>query len=1173
VHEPKASAPTPNASRQAEVKKRLTALVGPYKEAVAFKGPNVAKMQSLMADVKTHATKGDFEQASKKLDELEPLVKGTRGLGAAAKLAEETLKAAVTNRLAALIGPYKEAVSRNGPAAAEMRSHMDAAKKHIIERNFEQAAKDLDELRPLVEQANIRNRKGVMTEGGTSAATATANSNLITAGASPPASAVPASWAVTDSEHHEEPLNPIFQTNTMSAAPAARQGGTGGKHDSKSPSPKPTPQNTPWQQIHDTANDYSRRVQHYTERVAAVKERRRALQSELTGIENDLGSGKIGSLEYFRKLSEYEGKQTKFTGELDSLDREGRQLRADGEEAASRVEQAGKAGTADPFRGSGPTPKELVSNARKALDSSTSDLEGVKNSTRNWPRGSGQGGGSSGGKEPTDVKGGTQKNKNPQTHAKPTITKDNSDPNSGGYGGRGSGGPQAPDKPPITSDHDPNSGGGPGDRKSPSDAQHGTKGKGEPNAPAKPPDREGTGDPNKGGGHGDSGGGSGAGGPPKTPADQVEQWAKQGKITGDVAGLQDRLASSNKKTVREAERVFNEARQAIEKGGKYNVKNQGSQGSPRNQRTGQDAPKTEGMSTPGKTDLGKIPMVKTLVPDNARQAALGKWIEANHDEVAKIATRLGVKGWTGVQDGHGHLTKRPDFVEEVVREWQNGEGATGMTVDEMDTREKRDRSWKPNEEQRKKLEQARSKKGGGGTGGSGGHEPTKKGGGAGGAGKDGSTGGGKSTTRADEKAKTGASGDHTAKGGADAKPGGTTAPGPDNAWKSVLDKAQESEATVKKLQESAEVLRKRQAKEGRSKQIADELAKIQKESKAATDEIKAKMKEVANRGAKELEAEFGTAEPKELLKRARAKGGSKGGWGRAAFTLANAFALAQGLDYILQADTKLEKLSRAVEVGEGYASSAAATKLATVITGSSGVGFVVGSLLTVSTDQAPHADYERAKKLDLARQDHEHARRAAIGAFARENTPVSVGPRGEHAEEFLEPYEALYQETEKAVMEMERQQVAKNRAARSQRARELGIKDGKIGGQVHKDEVAGLARADWEEVTVRGLKGEFAAYRDNAEKEHLEAYLPVYMEAYLAGYRQGVAKIAKLLERASSLGASDGKTGRNSHKLEMYKWPEVEEAIKEGADARTLLERLADHYNRAFDFQLPRQPK
>src|SRR5262245_52983233 len=63
-----------NAAVQAELTKRLGALVGPYKEVVTQKGPQVARLTSLMAAVTQRIAAKDFEQAAKLLDELEPLV-------------------------------------------------------------------------------------------------------------------------------------------------------------------------------------------------------------------------------------------------------------------------------------------------------------------------------------------------------------------------------------------------------------------------------------------------------------------------------------------------------------------------------------------------------------------------------------------------------------------------------------------------------------------------------------------------------------------------------------------------------------------------------------------------------------------------------------------------------------------------------------------------------------------------------------------------------------------------------------------------------------------------------------------------------------------------------------------------------------------------------------------
>jgi hypothetical protein len=77
--------------------------------------------------------------------------------GAAGNVVEDDHKQAVKNRLAALIGPYKEAVSYDGAAAVQMRTIMSSVTKHITQREFEQAARALDELEPLIEQSKELN--------------------------------------------------------------------------------------------------------------------------------------------------------------------------------------------------------------------------------------------------------------------------------------------------------------------------------------------------------------------------------------------------------------------------------------------------------------------------------------------------------------------------------------------------------------------------------------------------------------------------------------------------------------------------------------------------------------------------------------------------------------------------------------------------------------------------------------------------------------------------------------------------------------------------------------------------------------------------------------------------------------------------------------------------------
>jgi hypothetical protein len=78
---PGQGAPAPTAPKPAKdmklkeaVTKRLSDMVGPYKEALAQKGPEAAHLQTLFATLKEHLNSGDDVQAAKVLDQLEPLV-------------------------------------------------------------------------------------------------------------------------------------------------------------------------------------------------------------------------------------------------------------------------------------------------------------------------------------------------------------------------------------------------------------------------------------------------------------------------------------------------------------------------------------------------------------------------------------------------------------------------------------------------------------------------------------------------------------------------------------------------------------------------------------------------------------------------------------------------------------------------------------------------------------------------------------------------------------------------------------------------------------------------------------------------------------------------------------------------------------------------------------------
>jgi hypothetical protein len=59
---------------QAQIKNRLAALAGPYKEAVANNGPNAQELRDLFGSVRTNADKHQYDEAAKALGSLEHLL-------------------------------------------------------------------------------------------------------------------------------------------------------------------------------------------------------------------------------------------------------------------------------------------------------------------------------------------------------------------------------------------------------------------------------------------------------------------------------------------------------------------------------------------------------------------------------------------------------------------------------------------------------------------------------------------------------------------------------------------------------------------------------------------------------------------------------------------------------------------------------------------------------------------------------------------------------------------------------------------------------------------------------------------------------------------------------------------------------------------------------------------
>jgi hypothetical protein len=144
-------APPPAAADKAAVMKRLGALTGPYQAAVAAKGPDVARMQSLIGAVKGLLGKQDFEQAGKALDELEPLVARAQAAPNGAPPADAAVR--FTARLKALLPQIVQAQAGSGPAGQEVKARASDASTFARNKNFAQANAVLDWIEALLKNA------------------------------------------------------------------------------------------------------------------------------------------------------------------------------------------------------------------------------------------------------------------------------------------------------------------------------------------------------------------------------------------------------------------------------------------------------------------------------------------------------------------------------------------------------------------------------------------------------------------------------------------------------------------------------------------------------------------------------------------------------------------------------------------------------------------------------------------------------------------------------------------------------------------------------------------------------------------------------------------------------------------------------------------------------------
>lgn len=145
---------------------------------------------------------------------------------------------------------------------------------------------------------------------------------------------------------------------------------------------------------------------------------------------------------------------------------------------------------------------------------------------------------------------------------------------------------------------------------------------------------------------------------------QIDQWERQGKISGDTPGLRSKLRSSNAADREIGQSEFDSARQAIESGKKWEVEELGQSRRPA-------AREDTRISTGNKTELENSEWLKKRLPKVEDRRKFMDWLEKNHKagETGK-ELKPGEKG----TDKHEHHTPGSKDAEEAVKNWEREEG-------------------------------------------------------------------------------------------------------------------------------------------------------------------------------------------------------------------------------------------------------------------------------------------------------------------------------------------------------------------------------------------------------------------------------------------------------------------------------------------------------------------
>lgn len=145
---------------------------------------------------------------------------------------------------------------------------------------------------------------------------------------------------------------------------------------------------------------------------------------------------------------------------------------------------------------------------------------------------------------------------------------------------------------------------------------------------------------------------------------QIDQWEKQGKLSGDTPGLRSKLRSNNPADQELARAEFDSAREAIESGKKWEVEELGQSRRP-------SAREDTRISTGNKTELENSEWLKKRLPKPEDRRKFMDWLEKNHKagETGK-ELKPSEKG----TDKHEHHTPGSKDAEEAVKNWEREEG-------------------------------------------------------------------------------------------------------------------------------------------------------------------------------------------------------------------------------------------------------------------------------------------------------------------------------------------------------------------------------------------------------------------------------------------------------------------------------------------------------------------